>query len=467
MKKAALFLVSVLGCSPAPSPTLPVASPGATTAPVASSAPPATPLKLTPKEIAQLSSLLAQTRAKCTVDGSLEAWLCPDITPWRNHPLIRSGRAELWLFDRLGDPSLEVRLLAVTGIASIDSPGQRYRTDARLAKELLDMVEAIPDDALNPCGAGVAVGRINATELGLVERIRKLIAKSDSSVRQCFMLSAAEGDAAAWLPLMVEAMHDDADVGQEAAVTALGDVVESNPKLADRACAALLHAARRHALRAELAEGAATRAAAACDVALVTEIVALVDGWVAAKEAGPQASGPLGAAAGRDDAKLRNRAVAVARALAKTPDNHLLGRLRALTVIRDYDPKAKAFLEQLAKGPPSGLREEARELLGTGEAERVTVSVADSAAAEALWERVDALRGCYRQGLGEAPAATGQLAVTVRVDDTGKVSVAAIEGELRESMKQCVSAVVQAIQEPGLDVGEASWGIGFELRESP
>lgn len=467
MKKAALALVSVLGCSPAPSRTPPIASATASTPSVASGpTSPAVPAKLTPKEIAQLSSLLTQTRDKCDVGGAVEAWICPDITPWRTSPLIKSGRAELWLFDRLGDADIAVRLLAVTGIASIDSPGQRYRLDARLANELLDMVEAIPSEAMNPCGAGVAVGRIKATELALVERIRKLIAKSDATVRQCFMFSAAEGDAAAWLPLMVEAMNDDDDAVQEAAVTALGDVVESTPKLADRACAALFEAAKKHASRPAVAEQAATRAAAACDVQLAMRIVGFAKEWVVAKAGGRDADAPLGAAAGRDDAKLRSLAVAVARELVETPGNDPLGRLGALKVIGGYDPKAKAFFESLAHGPPSVLREEAKELLGIGERERVNVSVTDSVAAEALWQRVDALRDCYRKGLIEAPSLSGHCFVTAAIDDTGKVKQATIEGPLPESMKRCIAAVVEKVKRAELNEGDAKWALGFMLREA-
>lgn len=444
-------------------------------APVVST-PPAIPStsELSSDEQATLRKALMEAES-CFYQGTVNDG-CEQLKPLMEDASVLDGRATTWLIE-IAAESTRRGHLALTVLAAT---GQRYPTDAVLARRLVDVAEARAEaasDDSSPCDLGQVLARIDPEVSPDIEaRLKALATGTAAPCMRQQLLAAWAGHVELSRFVLAEA--------KTGARENRGFAVEAfmrQPKFAisdEERCALFTAVQNDHASAPSAAEFAAMGAARSCEGARVATLKN-IETWAVAgqlHEYGMGASLRLLFEAVTDEA-LRARCLEIALEILQNEDNNIVARESSLRFLWQHSPDKYRMIKEFAKAKRSRIWAVANRLQGYGFPHDVHLRalashgrVADQprawAVEQAMWQRVGELRTCYEH----ARSAAGTLDVTlsIRFDYGPDGSLTNLRGfpeDLDVALRQCIVSHMSEVRAPaGREVGGS---LSVELRFAP
>lgn len=306
---------------------------------------------------------LAKKALTCKWSDSGFDYACADKKAWDEAEILKDGKGDATLVSMLEDANEQVRTLAAN---ALNNKGNLYKTDKAMAERVLAAAET--EKAKNVMrNVGSAAGRIKLPTMGLVDRGKGLTKDpTPKDVRLGFIGSVQFANNEAFYDTTVALAKSDPDIDiRDAAMSAFWTGTPS----AKNAEVCKLWLDLSHDAKEEFAAHAAYFVSfyphsGGCKAEWDTF---LGDVEQRAK-AGTAKSSYWGSAVyylyGQNAATpaQKKRAMSAAKALAENKGNSASTRVRALELVAEKEPGAKAYLAKFANDPDSYVKSRAAEL---------------------------------------------------------------------------------------------------------
>jgi hypothetical protein len=170
-----LVLAFATACSSKDKPADPEPTKGSDTAPVPKADPPPANSGLAAKDNDPAVVALAKAAITCKVDDKQLDWSCPGFKAWRDSDLLKDGKADMTLVNLLEDGDEKVRFL---GADKLPDSRSGYGEDPAAAKRVLAAAQR-ETSALVAERLGKTLGNVNLEKTGITAEVTKLIAEHE------------------------------------------------------------------------------------------------------------------------------------------------------------------------------------------------------------------------------------------------------------------------------------------------
>ncbi len=317
-----------------------------------------------PGNDAKVVQLLKETLA-CPRSGQALDPKCPAFAAWQESELLVDGKADATLVSLLEDASEQVRQLAADRLRV---RGKIYRTDAKLARRVLDAAAKETAESV-AVSLGSAAATIDGKTTHLDEPLGQLIGGAKLPALRRALLSGVLVRNPSHYDRVSALASDDADVGiRRVAVNALWG--GTPPDRFGDSCALWLERAQKDPDPQTAAEAAYLCAAYPQGDGCRDQWDPLMDDIEKKSEAGqvtsarlPSALGSIHNSAATSKAQ-KKRARLLTRSVVKRTTNGEYARAQALAWLGENDPGAKAFATAFADDAHPKVKAAAKRVLG-------------------------------------------------------------------------------------------------------